>query len=121
MGPVYAPISSPTRARFARRSPASKELLCDLHELIESRMPDCGSPNVKAYPAVRNAIFARAVEIIEETKGRRGFAAAKEWIDSLDLEKLDVRQLPGIGPKFEEEWRELVQQGRIRSFAWRAR
>lgn len=35
--------------------------------------------------------------------------AAKEWIASLNLSTMDVRQLPGVGPLHSDEWKRLAE------------
>lgn len=84
---------------------ASKELACDLHEFLEEWLPGVG-----AVIPVRSGIFRHAVEILEGKHGKsRSFAAAKSWIESLDLRTFDVRSLYGVGPFAESDWKDLLR------------
>ncbi len=73
-------------------------------------MPDQGFEAHQAYFAVRSGIFEHAVRILEGRAGpRHSMEAAKQWVDSLDLLTMDVRQLYGVGPLYESEWKAMLQ------------
>lgn len=97
-------------ANIFQKSTVSKERLCDLHEYVEQKMPGKKSSTNAAYLAVRSGIFEHAVRILEGKAGNsRSIQTAMEWIDSLDLLTLDVRQLYGVGPLYESQWKALLQ------------
>lgn len=96
-------------AAVFRNSTCSKELLCDLHEFIEGWMPGARVNPEGAYAAVRGGIFAYASEILEGKHGKsRSFAAAKAWVESIDVAILDVSKLKGVGPLYEAEWKIML-------------
>lgn len=89
---------------FAKTT-ASKELACDLHEFLEVWLPGSGG-----VARVRSGIFRHAVEILEgKHGGSQSFAAAKAWIESLELRTFDVRSLEGVGAQAESAWQVLLK------------
>ena len=94
--------------RIFETSPASRELLCDLHIFVENWMPKASGSS--AWEAVRSGIFREGVRILEKRpKSRAAYADAIAHIESLDLRLLDVRSLYGVGPIVKEQWNALLK------------
>ena len=93
------------------KSKVSKDLLIDLHEFIENWMPGGGRSETDCCQAVRSGIFRHAVGILEGKHGRsKSLATAIAWVESIDLKTFNVRQLYGVGPLYEAEWKELMAE-----------
>ena len=94
--------------RIFETSPASRELLCDLHIFVENWMPK--SSGSSAWEAVRSGVFREGVRILEKRpRSRAAYADAIAHIESFDLRSLDVRLLYGVGPIVKEQWNALLK------------
>lgn len=94
--------------RIFETSPASRELLCDLHIFVEDWMPKANGSS--AWEAVRSGVFREGVRILEKRpKSRAAYADAIAHIESLDLHSLDVRSLYGVGPIVKAQWNALLK------------
>ena len=59
-------------------------------------------------PRVRSGILSTLLRSWKAARSSRLLAAAKTWIERLDLTTLDVRQLKGVGPLCEAESQQLL-------------
>ena len=95
--------------RIFETSPASRELLCDLHIFVEDWMPKANGSST--CEAVRSGVFREGVRILEKRpKSRAAYADAVTHIESLDLRTLDVRSLYGVGPIVKAQWNTLLKE-----------
>jgi hypothetical protein len=61
-------------------------------------------------------LFIEAVKLVEQANSaQKGLEAARNWILGIELMTLDVRSLNGIGPLYEQDWKQLRNTSAFRS------